>query len=68
MAETGRSGSRRAETVCFLVVFIALQSVVILFLEDGDSLWQDFLGAFIVAVIARTVTWLAFGRRRRARP
>ncbi|ADP80491.1 hypothetical protein [Pseudofrankia inefficax] len=68
MAETERSGSRRAETACFLVIFISLESVAILFVEDGDSLWQDFVAAFVVAVIARTVTWLAFGRRRRARP
>ncbi|ONH25973.1 hypothetical protein [Pseudofrankia asymbiotica] len=67
MAGTGRSRNHRAETVCFLVIFIGLQSIAILFVENGDSLWQDVVAAFVVAVIARCVTWLAFSRRR-ARP
>jgi membrane protein YdbS with pleckstrin-like domain len=68
MSESGRSGNRRAENAFFLVLFIALQTVAILFIEDGDSLWQDIVAAFVVAVIARLVTWLAFGLRRRVRP
>ncbi|WP_198153025.1 hypothetical protein [Pseudofrankia sp. DC12] len=55
MVETGRSGSRRAETVCFLVIFIALQTVTILFVENGDSLVADFVAAFVVAVFSRCV-------------
>ncbi|MDT3438227.1 hypothetical protein [Pseudofrankia sp. BMG5.37] len=67
MAKTGRSEIWRAETACFLVVFIGLQTIAILFVEDSESLWQDVVAAAVVAVIARGVTWLAFGRRR-ARP
>ncbi|WP_232794383.1 hypothetical protein [Pseudofrankia saprophytica] len=63
----GQPGSRRAETVCSLVIFVGLQTIAILFVEDGDSLWQDVVAALVVAVIARSVTWLAFSRRR-ARP
>jgi hypothetical protein len=62
--DTGRPGNRRAETACFLVVFIGLLEVAILCVKDGDSLVQDVVAAFAVAVIARAVAWLAFGRRR----
>jgi hypothetical protein len=62
------SANNRAENVCFLVVFIAAQSLAILIFDYGDNLLEDVLVAFVLAVIARGVSWLAFGRRRQARP
>jgi len=68
MAETGRRRSQRAEVACFLVLFIGLQTITILFIENSDSLLEDFVAALVVGAIARTVTWLLFTAvRRRAR-